>query len=565
MQTTPRTARRGLLACLLLAAGCGTLAVAAAAEAAPWEVMPSPAGGGLQGVSCVSNRDCTAVGDLGGDPLVAHYEYDGGKWAEQSMTEAGGFNAVSCPAGSVHFSDASGPIDGCEEVNIEPLSGTAQCEVSYASVRHETILAEYSGSGSFLPSSTSEDLAVDQQPTAATLAVSSNPTAGQAITYTLSVSPGPDGGRAAFSDGGNAIAGCAAKALTGGVATCEVTYGQAGSHEIEAVYSGDADYAPASAAASANVQAPAKATATSTEVTAVPTSPTSGGLVQYTASVSPTPDGGAVSFSEDGKPLARCAAQPVAHSEGVASCVVTAGSAGTHAIEATYSGDILFGPSSGSASVFVGSGGGGGQQNSTPPDADTGSPELVSASGATLTGLVNARGTDTTYHFEYGETTSYGQSTSEVDAGTIEGIFANVTLSGLTPSTSYHFRLVARNSLGVSDGTDGTFTTISQQVQGAPNVELHTVTNKPANSQQHTLAYVLFQALVQSPLAGSVHIVAQLADGSGSPVSSQNASFAIAPNWVAAPAIRLQVKPSELLGGPALHRARGRDRCGRNG
>ena len=57
--------------------------------------------------------------------------------------------------------------------------------------------------------------------------------------------------------------------------------------------------------------------------------------VTYTATVSPAPDGGTVAFTDNGSPLARCTAVPVAGS--TARCATTPRSTGAHNITAAYS------------------------------------------------------------------------------------------------------------------------------------------------------------------------------------------------------------------------------------
>jgi hypothetical protein len=86
----------------------------------------------------------------------------------------------------------------------------------------------------------------------------------------------------------------------------------------------------------------------------------------------------------------------------------------------------------------------------------TGPAESVTTSSAKVTGTVNPGGAQTSYHFEYGTTTSYGLNTPDNDAGAGSadlGVSAN--LSSLTAQTTYHFRLVA----GGVNGSDRTFTT----------------------------------------------------------------------------------------------------------
>jgi hypothetical protein len=60
--------------------------------------------------------------------------------------------------------------------------------------------------------------------------------------------------------------------------------------------------------------------------------------VTYTATVSPVPDGGTVGFQDGGADIGGCAAVSVDTTTGQATCQVTYGSVGSHAITATYSG-----------------------------------------------------------------------------------------------------------------------------------------------------------------------------------------------------------------------------------
>ena len=84
----------------------------------------------------------------------------------------------------------------------------------------------------------------------------------------------------------------------------------------------------------------------------------------------------------------------------------------------------------------------------------------VTSSGATMNGTVNPEGADTHYQFDYGTTTSYGSSTTSTDAGSgTSAVNENAPLTGLSPSTTYHYRIEATNSAGTTDGADQQFTT----------------------------------------------------------------------------------------------------------
>jgi DNA-binding beta-propeller fold protein YncE len=95
------------------------------------------------------------------------------------------------------------------------------------------------------------------------------------------------------------------------------------------------------------------------------------------------------------------------------------------------------------------------------PDATTGPATDIAVDGATLQGTVNPQGTATTYHFDYGTDTTYGNQTGESDPPeTGSGdVAASMAVSGLAPNATYHYRIVATNPDGSIPGQDQTFTT----------------------------------------------------------------------------------------------------------
>lgn len=85
---------------------------------------------------------------------------------------------------------------------------------------------------------------------------------------------------------------------------------------------------------------------------------------------------------------------------------------------------------------------------------------IAGSTDATLAGEVNPRGSDTSCHFEWGTGTSYGQ-TATCASGPGEGqapAYVYAAVGGLTPGTTYHFRLVAQSSAGTATGSDQTIT-----------------------------------------------------------------------------------------------------------
>jgi plastocyanin len=87
---------------------------------------------------------------------------------------------------------------------------------------------------------------------------------------------------------------------------------------------------------------------------------------------------------------------------------------------------------------------------------------MAAMTTATLNGVVNPEGQQTSYHFEYGLTAGYGQQTSTQHVAAQEtSQSATASLTELLPGTIYHFRLVAENAAGPTLGADRTFSTTS--------------------------------------------------------------------------------------------------------
>ena len=96
------------------------------------------------------------------------------------------------------------------------------------------------------------------------------------------------------------------------------------------------------------------------------------------------------------------------------------------------------------------------------PTAITGPVSAVGPTSATASGTVNPNGQSTSWYFEYGTSTSYGKKTSSKSAGSgSANVQVSGVLTGLSPSTTYHYRLVATNGGGTTRGGDGIFTTPS--------------------------------------------------------------------------------------------------------
>ncbi len=95
-----------------------------------------------------------------------------------------------------------------------------------------------------------------------------------------------------------------------------------------------------------------------------------------------------------------------------------------------------------------------------PPAVSIAAASALGETTATLDGTVDPEGRATTYRFEYGTTTVYGKATAEVSAGSgLTGHPVSATIGPLSPGTTYHYRLLAQNSIGPAPSADRTFTT----------------------------------------------------------------------------------------------------------
>ena len=89
-------------------------------------------------------------------------------------------------------------------------------------------------------------------------------------------------------------------------------------------------------------QTPTTQAATTTALASSANPSASGQAVTYTATISPAPDSGTVSFTDNGSPITGCSSQPVSTSTGQATCTTTPATTGAHNIVAAFSGSGSF-------------------------------------------------------------------------------------------------------------------------------------------------------------------------------------------------------------------------------
>jgi hypothetical protein len=94
------------------------------------------------------------------------------------------------------------------------------------------------------------------------------------------------------------------------------------------------------------------------------------------------------------------------------------------------------------------------------PDVSGVRASEITADSAVLSAAINPGGFDTEYVFEYGTTSSYGEtapvSFTGIGAGS-DPVDVNQKVEGLLPGVTYHFRVVAINKWGTTESPDTTF------------------------------------------------------------------------------------------------------------
>jgi len=94
------------------------------------------------------------------------------------------------------------------------------------------------------------------------------------------------------------------------------------------------------------------------------------------------------------------------------------------------------------------------------PTCTTNNADSITTNSARLNATVNPNGYDTYAYFNYGLTTSYGNTTNSQAIGSGNtGLWVTADISGLSSNTLYNFRVVGSNAMGTTYGYNLTFTT----------------------------------------------------------------------------------------------------------
>jgi hypothetical protein len=118
--------------------------------------------------------------------------------------------------------------------------------------------------------------------------------------------------------------------------------------------------------------------------------------------------------------------------------------------------------------------------NATAPTVQTQPATEVKEATAQLNATVNPNGEEVSEcRFVYGPTEAYGSSaTCTPSPGSVgKAVAVSAAIGSLSTNTTYHFRIVAHNSLGSTEGFDQTFTTLATSATGETKEE-----SKPAKA-----------------------------------------------------------------------------------
>ena len=258
--------------------------------------------------------------------------------------------AGAIPTGTVQFLDNGVAISG-GQATIDPATGRAAFTTSGLTAGQHSITVSYGGDANYSAGSVSQAFTqtVNKLSSNTSLATSTASSVyGQSVTLTASVptvgTGGVPSGTVTFWNYANAAS---PVALSGaipvdatGAAKFAITTLPAGSLQVRAIYSGNANYETTTS--SAVTQAVGKVAAAAALVSSS-ASPSYGSAVTFTATVNPVTGGstptGTVQFLDGGTPIAGTVTYSVVNGALTAAITTSSLLGGTRTITAAYSGD----------------------------------------------------------------------------------------------------------------------------------------------------------------------------------------------------------------------------------
>jgi sugar lactone lactonase YvrE len=233
-------------------------------------------------------------------------------------------------------STATGSVEFHYDSNIlctaNIANGIASCSISSLPAGNRFTQAFYNGDSALMGSTSTIMIHVVQAVSTTTLTSSSaTSTYGQVITFTANISPSTATGTVQFMDGAMLIGSAPVSGATASVPSSVLT---AGTHAINAVYSGDTYNTASTSAALAQIVQMASVAIT---LTCSPNPAVAGQAVVCVATLAPTTPTGTVLFLDGTTPIINGLVR-----SGVTDMSVVTLSAGSHSITAVYSGDANY-------------------------------------------------------------------------------------------------------------------------------------------------------------------------------------------------------------------------------
>jgi large repetitive protein len=371
-------------------------------------------------------------------------------------------------------------------------NGTAVLSIPSLAAGTHAIGAAYFGDATYAGANGSNvTVTVTKATPSISVSSSQNPAPnGQAVTFTVALTPATTTGSVQLLDGSTVLAN-----LGVGATTASVTLG-VGNHSVTAVYSGDANFNGATSAAVSQLVT----TTTTTTVSADLPNATYGQTVRLTAAVAPAPTGGTVQFLDGGTALGTVTVQ-----SGAASLSVSTFSVGIHSITAVFSGDGAgyLGNTSAALTETVG------KTATTAALAASPNPAMAGQS-VTLTAAVSPATATGTVQFLDGATV----------LGTVPVSNGAASLSTSTLSAGSHSLTVAYS--GDATNLPSTSAVVIETVNKAATTSTLTASPNPATVSQ---AVTLSAAVSPSTAAGTMQFFDGATNLGTVPVSSGAASL----------------------------------------
>ncbi len=335
--------------------------------------------------------------------------------------------STATPTGTVTFT-----LDGTS-AGVQTLTAgkTAVITLTAPTSGTHTLQASYSGDSNFL-SATSPSVTITVakiQTTTALTPSTSTPTAGSPVTVTAAITPSTTGttpptGTVTFTVDGTSAG--VQTVVSGSPSTASISLSSltSGAHIIVGTYSGDTNYA---ASTSPGITVTVGKSPTTTVVTPATLTPTAGGSLLVTASitssspVSTNPTGN-VTINLDG--VAAGTATVTTGLPASATFTIPIVTAGPHTVTATYSGDTAYAPSTSAAvAITAAKGATITTVTATPPILSANSTETLTATIAPATAttgtIYNITGTVSFYD---GGTTLLGTAVVTSNTASLPGV-----------------------------------------------------------------------------------------------------------------------------------------------